>query len=329
MKDFANANARDLKHAVTLAEQARRDGRAASFAGGGSDVLGLAKERLIAPDVLINLKTIKGLDRVTKTGDGLDIGGLVTLDALSQHPIVRQEYAVLAEAAGSVATPQIRNVGTIAGNVCQRPWCWYYRNGFQCLKAGGTQCFSVSGENQFHAILGGGPSYIVHPSDTAPALVALDATFRIVGPSGERQVPAADFFVLPRQNVAAENVLANDEVLASVHIPTAASGMRSMYEKVLDREAWTHAVVSAAVVLRMDGEMCRDARVVLGGVAPIPWRLPEVERLLTGQRITEEAAARAGELAVAGARPLAKNAYKIPLTNALVRRTVLELARRA
>jgi xanthine dehydrogenase YagS FAD-binding subunit len=197
------------------------------------------------------------------------------------------------------------------------------------LKAGGSQCFSVSGENQFHAIFGGGPSYIVHPSDTAPALVALDATFRIVGPSGEREVPAADFFVLPRQNAAAENVLANDELLASVHVPTAGAGMRSVYEKVLDREAWTHAVVSAAVVLRMDGQTCRDARVVLGGVAPIPWRLPEVERLLTGQPVTEEVAARAGELAVAGARPLAKNGYKVPLTNALVRRTVLELARRA
>jgi xanthine dehydrogenase YagS FAD-binding subunit len=287
------------------------------------------KDRIVQPDVIVNLKPIKGLNQLTAGSGGTMIGGLVTLDALSGDARIQRQYAVLAEAAGSVATPQIRNVGTIAGNVCQRPWCWYYRNGFQCLKAGGTQCFSVSGENQFHAILGGGPSYIVHPSDTAPALVALDATFRIVGPSGERQVPAADFFVLPRQNVAAENVLANDEVLASVHIPAAASGMRSVYEKVLDREAWTHAVVSAAVVLRMDGQICRGARVVLGGVAPIPWRLPEVDRLLTGQRITEEVAARAGELAVAGARPLAKNAYKVPLTSALVRRTVLELARRA
>jgi len=287
------------------------------------------KDRVVQPDVIVNLKPIKGLNQLTADSGGMMIGGLVTLDALSGDARIQRQYAVLAEAAGSVATPQIRNVGTIAGNVCQRPWCWYYRNGFQCLKAGGTQCFSVSGENQFHAILGGGPSYIVHPSDTAPALVALDATFRIVGPSGERQVPAADFFVLPRQNVAAENVLANDEVLASVHVPTAASGMRSLYEKVLDREAWTHAVVSAAVVLRMDGQICRGARVVLGGVAPIPWRLPEVDRLLTGQRITEEVAARAGELAVAGARPLAKNAYKVPLTSALVRRSVLELARRA
>ena len=329
MKTFANVNARDLQQAIAQSAGARQSGHAASFAGGGSDLLQLVKDRIVQPDVIVNLKPIKGLNQLTADSGGMMIGGLVTLDALSGDARIQRQYAVLAEAAGSVATPQIRNVGTIAGNVCQRPWCWYYRNGFQCLKAGGTQCFSVSGENQFHAILGGGPSYIVHPSDTAPALVALDATFRIVGPSGERQVPAADFFVLPRQNVAAENVLANDEVLASVHVPTAASGMRSLYEKVLDREAWTHAVVSAAVVLRMDGQICRGARVVLGGVAPIPWRLPEVDRLLTGQRITEEVAARAGELAVAGARPLAKNAYKVPLTSALVRRSVLELARRA
>ena len=157
---------------------------------------------------------------------------------------------MLAEAAESVATPQIRNVGTLAGNICQRPWCWYYRNGFTCLKNGGTTCFSVSGENQFHAIFGGGPSYIVHPSDTAPALVALDATFRIVGPAGERMVPAAEFFTLPRDNAARENVLAEDEVLAAIALPAPRPGARSTYHKVLDREAWTHAVVSAAIVLR-------------------------------------------------------------------------------
>ena len=246
-------------------------------------MLALVKERIVSPDVIVSLKRIQGFDRVSPEGNGLAIGGLITLDALSRDPAVRRQYAVLAEAAESVATPQIRNVGTLAGNLCQRPWCWYYRNGFPCFKAGGNQCFSVAGENQFHAIFGGGPSYIVHPSDTAPALIALDAAFRIAGPSGERRVAAADFFVLPKQNASAENVLANDEVLTSVQIPAARAGTRSVYAKVLDREAWTHAVVSAAVVLQMDGPICRDARVVLGGVAPIPWRLPEVERALTGQ----------------------------------------------
>ena len=328
MKTFANTNARDVRQAATALADARRSGRSASLAGGGSDLLALVKERIVQPDVIVSLKTIPGLDRVAADGGGVTVGGLITLDALSRDEAVQQRYGVLAEAAGSVATPQIRNVGTLAGNVCQRPWCWYYRNGFPCYKAGGNQCFSFAGENQFHAIFGGGPSYIVHPSDTAPALVALDAAFRIVGPSGERTVPAASFFVLPRQNAARENSLANDEVLASVHLPAARPGVRSTYQKVLDREAWTHAVVSAAVVLEMNGDVCRSARVVLGGVAPIPWRLPDVERLLVGQRITPEVAAKAGETAVAGARPLSKNAYKVPLTKGLVRRTILELASR-
>jgi xanthine dehydrogenase YagS FAD-binding subunit len=243
--------------------------------------------------------------------------------------MIRSRYTVLAEAAESVGTPQIRNAGTLAGNVCQRPWCWYYRNNFPCFKNGGNKCFSVAGENQFHAIFGGGPSFIVHPSDTAPALVALDAKFRLAGLSGERTVAAAEFFALPKVNASKENVLAKDEVLASVQLPKPASGVRSAYHKVMDREAWTHAVVSAAIVLDMDQQVCRSARIVLGGVAPVPWRLQRVEAMLTGQRITPDLAAQAGEAALEGANPLAKNAYKVPLTKTVVRRTLLELATKA
>jgi xanthine dehydrogenase YagS FAD-binding subunit len=328
MKTFSNANPRDLKQAATLAQQARRDGKSAAFSSGGSDLLGLVKERIVTPDVLINLRGVKGLDQVTSASGGVNIGGQISLDALSRHARVRRDYTVLAEAAESVATPQIRNFGTLAGNVCQRPWCWYFRNGFPCYKAGGNQCFSVTGENQFHAIFGGGPSYIVHPSDTAPALVALEAQFRIVGPAGERTVSAADFFVGPNKNAARENVLAEDEVLASVHLPAPRAGMRSSYHKVMDREAWTHAVVSAAFVLEMDKDVCRSARIVLGGVAPIPWRVPDAERVLAGQRVTPELAAKAAEAALAGATPLAKNAYKVPLTKSVVERTALALATR-
>lgn len=329
MRPFSNVDARDLGHASELAASARRDQRRAVFASGGSDVLALVKDRIVAPDVLINLKTVKGMDRIDANRDGLAIGGLVTLADLARHAAVRRQYAVLAEAAESVATPQIRNVGTVAGNVCQRPWCWYFRNGFPCLKAGGTTCFSVVGENQFHAIFGGGPSYIVHPSDTAPALAALEARFRIAGPRGFRTVTAADFFVLPRVDAVHENVLADDEVLEAVLVPLADRTVRSAYHKVLDREAWTHAVVSVAVVLQMDAEICTRARIVLGGVAPVPWRVVEAERVLEGQRITPALAARAGEVAVVGARPLAQNAYKVPLTRAIVERTVLELAGRS
>jgi len=232
---------------------------------------------------------------------------------------------VLAEAAENVGTPQIRNAGTLAGNVCQRPWCWYFRNGFPCLKNGGKICFSASGENQLHAIFGGGPSYIVHPSDSAPALVALDAQFHIAGPAGERVVPASEFFQLPRVDASRENVLGKDEILAAIQLPAARPGVRSTYHKVLDREAWTHAVVSAAIVLEMDQQVCRSARIVLGGVAPIPWRLQKVEAMLVGQRITPELAAKAGEASVEGAHPLAKNKYKVPLTKAVVKRTLLSL----
>jgi xanthine dehydrogenase YagS FAD-binding subunit len=329
MKAFTNANARDARQAASLARQARADGRRASFAGGGSDLLALVKDQIVQPDVIVHLTTIRNGDRIEASASGLTVGGLITLDALSRHEAVRRSYAVLAEAAEAVATPQIRNVGTLAGNVCQRPWCWYYRNGFPCYKAGGNQCFSFAGENQFHAIFGGGPSYIVHPSDTAPALVALGATFRVVGPGGERTVPASEFFALPRQNPAKENVLADDEVLASVQLPATRSGVRSTYRKVMDREAWTHALVSAAVVLEMQNDVCRSARIVLGGVAPIPWRLTEVEKLLAGQRITDSLLQKAGDAAVAGARPLSQNAYKVPLTRNLVRRTIGELARGA
>jgi len=329
MKRLSNANAQTLGGAVELARAARRAGVRAAYAGGGSDLLGMVKERITEPDVVVSLRTVAGHDEVEATDDGVRIGGLITLDALSRDALIQARFAVLAEAAGTVATPQIRNVGTLAGNLSQRPWCWYYRNGFDCYKAGGNQCFSATGENQFHAILGGGPSYIVHPSDTAVALVALEATFRLVGPSEERVVPAAEFFALPSADPARENVLREDELLAGVEIPAPATVALSAYHKVMDRESWTHAVVSAAVVMELEGDVCRRARIVLGGVAPTPWRVPAAEQVLVGARVTPALAARAGEMAVEGARPLSKNAYKVPLTSGVVERTVLELVHRA
>ncbi len=325
MRAFSNANPKDMREAVSMLSQARQQGRNASIVGGGSDLLGMVKEHLVQPDVLVNLKTIRGLDQIEHQRGNVKIGGLITLDALSRDQRIRKEYTVLAEASENVGTPQIRNAGTLAGNVCQRPWCWYFRNGFPCLKNGGNICFSASGENQLHAIFGGGPSYIVHPSDTAPALMALDAQFHIAGPSGERVLPASEFFQLPRVDASRENVLVKDEILSAIQLPAARPGVRSTYHKVLDREAWTHAVVSAAIVLEMDQQICRSARVVLGGVAPIPWRLPKVEAMLVGQRITPELAAQAGDASIEGARPLAKNKYKLPLTKAVVKRTLLSL----
>jgi xanthine dehydrogenase YagS FAD-binding subunit len=327
MKSFTNVSPRDYKEAADLARRAKTAGQTAAFAGGGSDIVGMMKERLVTPDVLVYLKSIKGADTIAAQARGETvIGALTTIANIAKSDAIRKPFTVLAQAAESVATPQIRNVATLAGNICQRPWCWYYRNGFKCLKNGGTTCFSANGENEFHAIFGGGPSFIVHPSDTAPALVALDARFRITGAAGERTVAAADFFTLPKDNPSRENVLQEDEVLTAVSVPRTGAGVRSKYGKVMDREAWTHAIVSAAVVLDMNGDVCRSARIVLGGVAPIPWRVPEAERLLGGQRITPELADRVGEASIAGARPLAKNGYKVDMTRALVARTITEVS---
>lgn len=325
MRRLTNVNPASLVDAVARLDA---EGARAAVVGGGSDLLGMLKDELTPANTLINLKGMSArdaLEGVEPDVDGVRIGGLVTLAQLSTHPLVTTPYRVLAEAAESAATPQIRNVGTVAGNICQRPWCWYFRQKFPCYKHGGNRCFSRSGENQFNAIFGGGPSYIVHPSDTAPALMALGARFRLVGPSGDRIVSASEFFTLPRDDVLRENVLQPSEVLADISVP-AARGLRSTYAKVLDREAWTHAVVSVAVALEMDGETVRRAGIVLGGVAPIPWRLPAVEELLTGQRLTETLTTEGGQLAVEGAQPLSKNGYKVTLTENLVRRTLMSLA---
>ena len=325
MRRLTNVNPASLVESV---ERLTADGTRAAVVGGGTDLLGMIKDDLVPTEVLVNLKglTERGsLDLVETEPGGIRIGGLVTLAQLSTHPLVTAQSRGLAEAAGSAATPQIRNVGTVAGNICQRPWCWYFRQNFPCYKHGGNRCFSRVGENEFNAIFGGGPSYIVHPSDTAPALITLGANFRIVGPSGERVVSASDFFTLPRTDVSRENILEPNEVLANIYVPST-PGLRSTYAKVLDREAWTHAVISVALALEMDGNVVSRASIVLGGVAPIPWPLKAVEELLAGQRITESLAAEAGRLAVDGAQPLSKNGYKVTLTENLVRNTLQSLA---
>ena len=325
MRRLANLDPQSMEQVIKLLEQARAEPRSVAVVAGGSDLLGMIKEGLLAPDTLLNLKSLKTLDTVAALPSGLRVGGLVTLETLGHHSLIRSGYAVLAEAAESVATPQIRNLATLAGNICQRPWCWYFRRGFPCLKNEGDICYSFGGENQLHAIFEGGPCYHTSPSDTAPALLALEARFRIVGPAGERTIPASEFFALPIRDVSRENVLEPDEVLAEIELPAAPRGQRSAYTKVMDRQAWNHAVVSVAMALKMKAGVCQRARIVLGGVAPIPWRLPEVEEMLIRQRPVGELAASAGRAAVRGAEPLSRNHYKVPLVEALVRRSLLSL----
>lgn len=329
MKRFTNVNPRTLKEALSTIDSNRQSGKQVVVAGGGTDLLQLMRERIVNTDVLVNLKSIATNKTITAAARGTTIGGLATLTSVAGHAAVRTRYTALAEAAESVATLQIRNVGTIAGNVCQRPWCWYYRNGFKCYKNGGNVCFSAAGENEFHAIFGGGPSYIVHPSDTAVALVAFDATFVLASATGQRTMMANEFFSGPAADPAVENVLRPGEVLAEIRLPAATPRSVSTYLKILDREAWTHAVVSAAVSLRIEQGVCKAARVVLGGVAPIPWPLPDVEAMLAGKQVNEAVATEAGALAVADARPLARNRYKVPLTSATVKRAILQAAARA
>jgi len=325
MKALTNINARSLGDAVAAASAAAASGRSFAFSGGGTDLLQQIKDGTNSADVLVNLRTVREARTVSVSATETLIGGLITLTELASHAALSGPWAVLREAAASVGTPQIRNVATLAGNVTQRPWCWYYRNGFPCFKAGGSQCFSVHGEHQQHAIFGGGPSYSVHPSDLAPALVALDATFEVMGPGGPRQIPAGEFFVLPSQNPTRENVLAATDLLTGVRIPTPATGALSTYLKITGREAWTHAEVSVAVMLQLEDRRIHSARIVLGGVAPIPWRLTDVEQWLYGTSLSAAAASQAGALAVAHAQPLAKNGHKVLMTSAAVERALLRL----
>lgn len=300
-------------------------GKVALLAG-GTDLLGEMKDDLLAPERVVAIKQLKELQGIRQTPAGLRIGASTLVAEIAESPLVQARAPILAMAASKVGTPQIRNMATLGGNLCQRPRCWYFRNNFPCLKRGGDRCYAVLGENQFHAILAGGPSFIVHPSDTAPALVVLGARVRIVGIAGERTVPLDKFFVAPRQDVRRENVLQPDEILAEVQVPGAPAGARAIYLKEMVREVWDFALCSVAAMVTVKEGIVQDARIVLGGVAPVPYRAAKAETVLRGKPLDETTAAAAGAAAVEGALALSKNAYKIPLTQAVVKRALLSLA---
>jgi xanthine dehydrogenase YagS FAD-binding subunit len=325
MKAFEYTSPRDLKQA---SDQLGNDYSRAKLLAGGIDLLSEMKERIIEPDRVVNLKSVTGLNHLEAGLQGLRLGALVTLTEIEEHPVIRRSYAALAQAANSVASPQIRNVGTIGGNLCQRPRCWYYRDeGIQCIKKGGSKCYAAEGKNKFNAILGGGPSYIVHPSDCAPALLALNGRVTIAGPGGKtRQIPLEEFFVLPRVNVFRENVLQANEIVTAIDVPTPAPGTRSTYLKFKERDSMDWALSAVGAALTMQNGVVGDARIVLGGVAPIPWRSKEAEAVLRGKAVTPALADQAAEAALADAKPLADNGYKVPLTKVLIRRAVLACA---
>jgi xanthine dehydrogenase YagS FAD-binding subunit len=323
MKNFRLAEPQTVEQALALLS---KGGEKAFLMSGGTDLLTEIKEGVVAPDIVIDLKTIQGLSFIKKEKDGVHIGALTTVADLASDPVIRQDYAGLHEAALSVATPQIRNVGTVAGNLCQRPRCWYYRDSqVICRKKGGSQCFALRGRNKYHAIFGGGICYIVYPSDLAPALLSLEAQVTISSPRGEKTMPLADFYALPSKNIRRENILGQDEILREIKIPLAKKEDKSTYVKLKERGTWDFALVSAAVKVTVSGKSFNDLKIVLGGVAPIPWRLEKVEEVLRKKKVSEALVKDASRAALEEAKPLEENGYKKQLVEAVISRSVMSL----
>ena len=300
--------------------------------GGGTDLLPCVEDGLAAPGSVVDLRGIGGFGDITVLADGgLRFGATARVSDIATHDDVRARYPALADACASVGTLALRNMGTIAGNLCQRPRCWYLRRAIPCHKNGGTTCPAREGENQYHAVLDGGPCYIVHPSDPAVALTALDAEIDVSGQSGTSRVPITQFFVLPRDRMDRETVLRDGEIVSAVTIPAefqagpASNGQRvtQLYRKITQRSAWDFALVSVAAARRRDGAV----RIVLGGVAPRPWRVSEsVEEDVASGGLDEDSIAALAQRALYDAEPLAKNGYKIPLAESLLREAIRELA---
>jgi len=314
LSNFAYVCTGSIREAV---KQLTSDG--ARLHAGGTDLLGCLRDNVFDAEKVVSISRLNALRGIRETPEGgLRIGALTTITEVAESPLVRHRYRALAQAASEVASPQLRNQGTIGGNICQKPRCWYYRGEFHCLRKGGDRCYAVGGENQFHCIFGGDMCYIVHPSDTAPALVALEAVARIVGQRGTRKVPIEHFHILPSQDFQQETVLDPDEIVSEIVLPPAPSGLRSAYRKVRARRSWDFALAGVALALRFNGSTVKKARVVFSGVAPVPWRSREVEETITGRRLDANVAASAGEAAIRAAEPMEKNAYKIPLLRAVV-----------
>lgn len=297
----------------------------AQICAGGTDILGRMKDGMDSPSRLVCIKTLPDLRYLRESSDGLRIGALTPLVMIEEHPVIQKSFPVLTQALAVTASPQIRNQATLGGSICQRPRCWYLRGPFDCLRKGGAKCFAVDGENQYHAILGGHLCYIVHPSDSATALVALNASVKIYGQKGEKTVPIEKFFIGPEVNILKENILDDDEIVTEVFIPAPAAGARGAFAKSRERQSYDFALASAAVQCSTKNGVCSDVRVVLGGVAPIPWRSHEAETVLRGKKMTDATIREAAEAAVSKAKPLAQNAYKVDLTKQLLTKSLKEV----
>jgi len=315
-----------LVRASSLPEAAREAARpSTALKAGGVDLLDRMKEGLDRPKRVVSISHIPGLNRIA-IGPPARIGALTTLAEISSHAGLRRVYPALSEAAGEAATPQIRNMATLGGNLCQRPRCWYYRLAeFHCRKKGGDECFASAGENRFHAIFDTDLlCCCIHPSATGTALLACGATLETVSPGGKRRLGIEEFFLRPEKDATRENTLAEGEIIEAIELPAPAEGSRSVYKKLKEKETFDWPLVEVCVNLTVSSGVVRNARVVLGSVAPTPRRAKEAESALLGAKAGRELASKAAQAAVSGATPLAQNGYKVRLARVLLERALQE-----
>lgn len=321
MPDIELYQPTDEANALALAAQLGSQGW---ILGGGQDTFGWLKDRNKIATAMIELTQIDAWKGIKETGDGIEIGAVTTLTEIAENPLIQERFGLLAKAAGHVASPQIRNVGTLGGNLNQDARCWYYRRGLDCYRAGGNLCYADSPEglNREHAIFGQSRCVAVSPSDTAPALVALDATMVVASESGQRLIPAQDYFVGPARDIRAMTVLNEGEILTAVRIPNTFANAEFYFEKVADRNVWDFALVNIAAAMKVSGGTIQDVRMAAGAVECVPRRLEAVENALRGQQRSESLAEQVASIATDGARPLNYNNFKIPLLANLVKRAV-------
>jgi len=328
MNAFEYAHPKTLQEALALLGSRWGD---TEILAGGTDLLSLMKNYIVEPKRVVNIKGLQELSQIRVIPGGVTVGALVTLEELHHHETIRSEFHGLAQAAAGVSSPQICNMGTVGGDLCQRPRCWYFRNGFGLLARDESgRALVPGGDNRYHAILGNdGPAYFVNPSSLAPALIALGAKARLVGPKGERDVPLAEFFRIPKSDAERENILQPNEVLTQVMFPAGLRGVRTATYEVRQKEALDWPLAAASVALTMENGKVGSARIVLGHVAPVPWPATAAEKWLAGQAITAETAAKAAEAAIEGAKPLSMNKYKVQLARVAVKRALLAAAKGA
>ena len=316
-------------HSVDEALEALGDDWSVRVLAGGTDLLHEMKQGTVVPERLVDIKQIPELGRIDGSSGDLSVGALARISTLEEDSLLRARVPMLAQAAAEVASPQLRNMATVAGNVLQRPRCWYYRDRHTvCLRRGGKLCFAAMGDNSRHAIFGAGPCSIVCPSDLAPALVALGAKVEIAGRKGRRQMPLQETFRTPKQDPHRENCLGPADILTGFRIPEPAPGSRGVFLKARERQVWDFALASVAAQLQTDGDgTVTSASIVLGGVAPNPWVAQKAQEILTGETLTEEVCRAAADAAVSEAKAMKHNGYKVDLTRNLVERALAELRR--